>query len=110
MKDTYVNEDYINDLNFKLSKNQNLTKTEFLYVDDDSYSSSNYLKPRFGSNISSSTTNSTTPIVKNSKNKPIYEFTPLNTKKTYTPSPPPIKSAKFTQYKPTFNDTTQTDV
>ncbi len=91
-------------------------KTEFLYIDDDKLptESGGYLMPRFGSNISSSTTNSTASNVALIKKKAPYEFTPpkpnnnTNNKKAYSPSPPPIKSNKLTSFK--TNDYDSTDV
>jgi len=107
-KDTYINEDEYDVNNPFFEKNIEQQKTEFEYIDDNNQPDG-YLMPRLGSNISSSTVNSTTPLVK----KGPSEFQPAKKnkfemnfkKKSYAPSPPPIKSTKLSEFKPNLSET-----
>lgn len=85
-------------------------KTEFEYIDDDGKPPGDgYLMPRHASNMSTSTTNSTAPLLSKQCEfqppKPKSKFDMKFVKKNYAPSPPPIKSTKLSEFKPTANET-----
>jgi len=110
-KDTYINEDAEDDYDVNnpfLEKLSPVQTTDFDYIDDEKQPGG-YLMPRLGSNISSSTVNSTAPLVKGGPS----EFQPEKKskfdmkfkKKSYAPSPPPIKSTKLTEFRPNLSET-----
>ncbi len=81
-KIAYINDDVVNELNQRFSKNQQTT-TQFVEDYDDKESNSGYLAPRQSANMSS--TSSTAPLIKNNRAN--------GTKTKYAP-PPPVQSNK----------------
>ena len=94
--DTYTNGDYIK----PFTDSKQPQKTEFEYIDDDGKPPGDgYLMPRHGSSMSTSTTNSTAPLLSKpcefQPPKPKSKFDMKFVKKNYAPSPPPTKSTKL---------------
>ncbi len=88
-KIAYINDEIVNELNHRFSKNQQ--NTQFIDDYDDKESNSGYLAPRQSTMMSS--TSSTAPLLKNNR---------LNGAKTKYAPPPPVQSTnnKFSLAKP----------
>ena len=88
-KPAYINDDVVNELNQRFSRNQQTT--QFVDDYDDKESSSGYLAPRQSTNMSS--TSSTAPLIKNNR---------LNGAKTKYAPPPPVQTTnnKFSLTRP----------
>jgi len=88
-KPAYINDDVVNELNQRFSRNQQTT--QFVDDYDDKESDSGYLAPRQSTNMSS--TSSTAPLIKNNR---------LNGAKTKYAPPPPVQTInnKFSLTRP----------